>query len=212
MIKGAIFDVDGTLLDSMFIWDELGSRYLESLKLVPEENLSDILFPMTLEESSSYLKKRYKILKSEEEIRDEIVSILKEFYIYEVKLKSGAISCLEMLKEHHIPMVITTIGDVELIQSALSRLGIDSYFQEILTCEQYHTTKHTSLIYQKACECLNLPCSNVIVFEDVLHAIISAKEAGCYVVAMEDESSKKDRTKIVEVADEYLTDFSQFQL
>lgn len=210
MIKGAIFDVDGTLLDSMFIWDELGIRYLTSLGLVPEENLSEILFPMTLEESSRYLKEKYKITKSENEIRHEIVSILENFYKKEVELKPGVLSCLERVKEKHIPMVITTIGDVRLVKAAFSRLHIDSYFQEILTCEQYNTTKHEPLIYQKACESMHLSSREVVVFEDVLHAIQSAKEAGCYVVAVEDASSQKDKEQIIEIADEYITDLSQF--
>lgn len=212
MIKGALFDVDGTLLDSMSIWDELGNRYLQSLGKIPEENLSQILFPMTLEQSSSYLKERYKISKESYEIQRDLVSILETFYKEEVPLKPGVLSCLENLKAHDIPMGIVTIGDMELVKMAFSRLHIDSYFQFLLTCESYQTTKYEPLIYQKACESLHLPCSSVVVFEDVLHAITSAKKAGCYVVGVEDQSSQKDQEKIVEIADEFVEDLSQFQL
>ena len=102
MIKGVIFDADGTLLDSMHIWKDLGIRYLLSLGIIPKDDLYEVLFPMTLEESSVYLKNKYNINKSANEIKKDILKIIYDFYYYEVDLKKGALSYLEYLYDNNI--------------------------------------------------------------------------------------------------------------
>ena len=88
-LKGAIFDADGTLLDSMHIWRELGARYLQSLNITPEKDLSRKLYPMSLEQSCHYLKSHYGLKDSEGEIQSGILGIIEGFYRDEVILKDG---------------------------------------------------------------------------------------------------------------------------
>ena len=207
MNKGVLFDVDGTLLDSMKIWDELPYRYLSSLGIQAEPKLADIVYPMTLEESSSYLKNQYHLMDSVEKIKSDILEIMEDFYRYEVQCKEGVEAFLSSLKEQSIPMGIVSIGNSELIEAAFQRLGIQSYFDFILTCDVYQTSKKESLIYEIGKE--KLSCSQVYVFEDVLQALQSAKKAGCITVAVADASNEKYRKDMQECADYFIEDFTQ---
>ena len=89
IITGAIFDIDGTLIDSMKIWDNLGERYLLKLGIQPENNLSKVLYPMTLNESCLYLKNHYSLTYSTDKIEQDLLKILNDFYYFEVPSKKG---------------------------------------------------------------------------------------------------------------------------
>lgn len=207
MSKGILFDVDGTLLDSMKIWDELASRYLNSIGIHPDSDLASIVYPMTLEESSAYLKKRYDLKVSPSEIQSSILKLLRKYYEQEVQCKKGVLFYLQQFKNAKIPMGIVSIGKTELIEAAFKRLGIDDFFDFILTCDTYQTSKKESLIYEIGKE--KLACHEVYVFEDVLQAIQSAKKAGCITIAIEDESNRKDQMKLKYEADFYLEKYTK---
>ena len=207
MRKGILFDVDGTLLDSMKIWDELPYRYLASFGIQGSKDLSSIVYPMTLEESSAYLKESYGLQDSVGKIQKDILKIMEDFYRYEVQCKEGVEAFLSSLKEQSIPMGIVSIGNSELIEAAFQRLRIRSYFDFILTCDVYQTSKKESLIYEVGKE--KLSCSQVYVFEDVLQALQSAKKAGCITVAVADSSNEKYRKDMQECADYFIEDFTQ---
>ena len=90
MICGVIFDLDGVLLDSMAIWNDLGARYLRGQGLVPEPGLNTILFSMSMEQGAAYLKAHYPLPQSETEILSGIQTMLRDFYYDEVPAKAGA--------------------------------------------------------------------------------------------------------------------------
>ena len=202
-----IFDADGTLLDSMFIWQELGGRYLRSLDIMPERDLAKILYPLSLEQGCLYIQKNYVPEKSIEEIREGIVRIIQDFYIDEVEVKKGVKNFLDSMREKKIPMVIATSGDRTLLNAALERNGIDEYFEAVFTCSELETNKHEPKIYLACAEFLGLEPKNIAVFEDSLFAIRTAKAAGFITFGVEDESNKFEREKIIEAADHYV-DFS----
>ncbi len=199
-----IFDADGTLLDSMYIWQELGGRYLRSLDIMPERDLAKILYPLSLEQGCEYLQKNYVPEKNLDEIRDGIVRIIQDFYIDEVELKNGAKNFLEAMSKKNIPMVIATSGDRVLLNAALERNGVDKYFSAIFTCSELNTNKHEPEIYLKCAEFLKLQPENIAVFEDSLFAIETAKAAGFITFGVEDDSNKFEREKIIETADYYV--------
>lgn len=211
IIKGAIFDIDGTLLDSMGIWEEVGVHYLKSLGVLPEAHLSEILFPMSMEEGASYLKEHYHLPKEVEQIKEDVLKIIADFYYDEVTLKPGVKTLLELFEKRKIPMLLATSGDKQLTMAALKRLGIHGYFSKLLTCTELKTSKREPLIYEKAIEFFNVPASRVIVFEDVLYALKIAKKLGCITVGVEDATSQSDRTEIIEVADYYVRDFKELK-
>ena len=206
-LRGAIFDADGVLLDSMHIWRELGARYLEGLGIQPEEGLSQRLYPMSLEQSCRYLKTRYNLSFSEDEIQSGILGIIEGFYRNEVKLKPGIPEFLSAMKSRGVKIVIATAGDRDLLMSALERNGIAGYFDAIFTCTELNTTKHEPEIFMSCAEFMGLAPENVGVFEDALFAIETAKRAGFITFGVSDESNINDRTRIKELADYYIEDF-----
>ena len=208
MIKGTIFDVDGTLLDSMHIWGELGKRYLSSVGIEAKPGLAKILFPMSLHESSEYLKNEYNLPDSVEQITEDTIKILSDFYRYEAAPKPGALAFVKKMQSRNIPMAITTSGDRRILDAALERLGVSDCFTTILTCSDLKTTKREPAIYLRAAELLGTKPEETAVFEDVLHAIKAARSAGFITYAVEDISSMQDRKEIKRTADFSLQDFS----
>ena len=205
-LLGIIFDADGTLLDSMYIWHELGGRYLRSIDVEPERDLAKILYPLSLEEGCEYLQKRYALEKTLPEIREGIVRIIQDFYIDEVELKDGVKNFLDSMRQKNIPMVIATSGDRTLLNAALERNGIDDYFSAIFTCSELNTTKNEKKIFMECAKFLGLNPCNIAVFEDSLFALKTAKAAGFITFGVEDDSNKDDREEIIKIAD-YYTDF-----
>ena len=134
--KGAIFDVDGTLLDSMPVWHNIGELYLESLGITCEKDLGDKIYAMSLEQGASYLRKEYHLEKSESEIIHEVLKIVDDFYRLEAPLKPGVRKVLDWFRNHGIPMAVATSGNRALALAALERTGAAEYFQTVLTCSE----------------------------------------------------------------------------
>lgn len=212
MIKGIVFDVDGTLLDSMHIWSELGKRYLSAIGVEAKPGLAEILFPMSLEESGEYLKCEYHLPDSVEKITEDTIKILSDFYRYEAAPKPGAIAFIKKMQSRKIPMAIATSGDRRILDAALKRLGLSDCFTAVITCSDLNTNKRVPTIYLHAAELLGTVPEETAVFEDVLHAITAAKSAGFITYAIEDKSSIQDQEKIMETADFYLQDFKEMLL
>lgn len=132
MIKGVIFDVDGVLLNSMPVWENLGELYLDHLGIEAEKNLGETLFEMSLEEAADYLISHYNLEKTVEEVVHGLNKEVEDYYAKRVPLKEGVRQYLEEFRERKIPMVIATTGDRKNAEAALSRLKVLSYFQGVL--------------------------------------------------------------------------------
>lgn len=200
-IKAIIFDADGVLLDSMHIWQELGARYLESLDIQPEKNLAEILYPMSLEQSSLYLRDKYNLPFTVSEIKSGVLQIIENFYRYEVNLKPGV---KKFLESHNIPKVIATSGDRNLLTAALVRNEINNFFAKIFTCSELNTDKHKPKIFMECAKFLNLEPAKIAVFEDSLFALKTAKSAGFIIAGVEDNSNLHKRMEIMKISDYYI--------
>ena len=123
-IKGIIWDADGTLLDSMEIWDHAPDHYLETLGIEPEPNLGEILFEMSLEQGAKYLIDRYHLPVGVADVLEGIHCQIETFYRREVTLKPGAKELLAEFKQKGYPMILATSGDKDCIRQACERLEI----------------------------------------------------------------------------------------
>ena len=208
-MKAAIFDADGTLLDSMPIWQELGDRYLAQRGVTPEPGLGNILYPMSLEEGCAYLKEHYHLSETQQEIGESIEEILTAFYRSEVQLKPGAGDYLQKLHDRGIPMLVATSSRREPLQWVFQRLGIGGFFREILTCQDLHTTKRDPDIYLEGAGRLGVKPEDTAVFEDVLYGIQAAKRAGFETYAIEDDTNVQDREALHREADHYIRNFKE---
>ena len=147
-IKGIIWDADGTLLDSMEIWDHAPDHYLEILGIEPEPNLGEILFEMSLEQGAKYLIDRYHLPVGVADVLEGIHCQIETFYRREVTLKPGAKELLAEFKQKGYPMILATSGDQDCIRQACERLEIRQYFTELLFCSEVGAGKDRPDIYQ----------------------------------------------------------------
>ena len=201
--RGAIFDVDGTLLDSMFIWDTIGEAYLRSIGYQPKENLNETFKNMSLHQAARYYQTEYGVTQSIDEIMDGVNAMLERYYRFEVPLKPGVAELLERLRQDGIKLCIATATDRHLVEAALDRCGVLSCFGEIFTCNEVGHGKDEPDIFEAALRFLGTEKSETVVFEDSLYAIRTAKETGFPVAAVYD-SHEKEQDKVRLLADIYL--------
>ena len=207
MIKGAIFDLDGTLLDSMFIWDTSGEEYLRSLGKEPHEDLNETFMTLTLEEAAEYYRENYGVTLSVQEIVDGVNSMVEQTYRTKVTLKPGISEYLAWLKENGVRMCVATVTDRYLVEETLERLGVRHYFSEIFTCAEVGFGKDKPIIYQKALEHLGTEKSDTYVFEDLPFALNTAKTDGFPTVGIYDRH-EAHQDELKELADYYVLDFT----
>ena len=210
MITGAIFDLDGTLLDSMQAWNDSGELYLRSIGIEAEPGLDRILFPMSMVQGAEYLKERYLPQLDPDEIIVGINNTIRDFYDNDVELKPGVKQFLSEMKQCGIKMTAATVTDRCLIERALERLEILTLFDRIFTCSEVGAGKSKPDIYLAAKQHMGTENSSTWVFEDVYHAIQTAKNAGFRIAGVYDASSIHAKTGIMESSDIYLHDLTDF--
>lgn len=212
MIRGVIFDVDGVLLNSMPVWENLGEIYLERLGIEAEKGLGETLFAMSLEEGADYLIENYGLKQTPEEIIAGLNREVQDFYGRKVPLKEGVRGYLQEFRDRKIPMAIATSGDRANAEAALKRLKVLSYFRAVFTCTEIGSSKSQPDIYYAAALQLDTDPSDTWVFEDALHAIRTAKKAGFRTAGVYDRASGRDLAQIRDTADIYLPEFKSFEL
>lgn len=186
-IKGAIFDVDGTLLDSMFTWRHRGEIYLESLGIKPREGLHLDVRRMGFIEAPKMIKEEYGLTSSPEEICDEMMKVVNNYYQTCPQVKEGTIEFLEELRKNGVKMCVATATDRHMVEPGLINAGIRDYFDEIFTCGGLSTNKTKPFIFEKAMEFLGTSKEDTVIFEDALYAVRTAKKAGFFVTGIFDE-------------------------
>lgn len=206
MIRGAIFDVDGTLLDSLSIWDTVAEDYLRSLGIEPRENLAETFKTFSLEQSAEYFRSVYGVKQSVKEIMDGIDAMMETFYRQTAPLKPGAAEFLRALAQNGVKMAVATATDRHLIEAALTRCGVRAYFTDIFTCTSVGKSKNEPDIYRAAREALGTKKEDTWVFEDAYHAAKTAADDGFPVAALFD-ASEDEQDALKKTAKLYLRSF-----
>ena len=204
MIKGIIFDIDGVVLDSMMIWNDLGARYLKSLGVDPEDGLNVILFSMSMEQGAEYLKNHYGLEESIEEILTGIQDMLRDFYYNEVRMKPGADRLMMFLKDKGICMTAATSSPRSHVERALKRNGLLKYIDRIFTTGEIGVSKHSPDIYNMAADYMACSHQEIMVFEDSLYALKTARDAGFRTVGVYDKDGEPDQEGVRATGDVYV--------
>lgn len=211
MIKGIIFDIDGVLLDSNGIWKDLGTRYLNSIGVRPEEGLNDILFSMSMEQGAGYLKEQYDLKTDIPDILSGISGMLKDFYFYEAEPKKGAEELLKHMKTKGLKITAATSSPRLYVEKALERIGMLIYLEKIFTNSEIGASKHSPDIFNSASGYMGTKPEETLVFEDSLYALKTAKAAGYMTVGVYDGYGETDQEGLKKTGDYYIADMDEFQ-
>ncbi len=206
--KFAIFDMDGTLVDSMSYWKNLAEEFLGSkgIKNVSSEIMEKIK-PMTMTESSALFIREFGLDGTPESIAEEMNCCMDEHYRRDIPLKQGVASYLEELAQKGTLMCVASATAEPLMDACLTRLGIRSYFQFLISCETVGAGKNRPDVYYEAARRLGCRPCEAAVYEDALYAAKTAAEAGFYVVGVYDESAKAHWSEMQNLADETIRTF-----
>lgn len=211
VIKGAIFDIDGTLLDSMPVWENAGARYLATLGIKARSNLKERLDALSLPEGALYMQTEYKLSVTIEEILEGVNQVVKDFYFKEAVLKPGVCDLIQKLKKNQVRLIIATATDAKMAKAALIRNGIWKDFDGMITCEEAGAGKTSPKVFELAREHLQTKKEETWVFEDSLYAVKTASKAGFPVCSIYDAYSRDNTEEIRTFSDIYVKDFYEIE-
>ncbi|MCQ4022606.1 MULTISPECIES: HAD family phosphatase [unclassified Ruminococcus] len=210
-IDGIIFDFDGTLYDSMYVWRMAAGKYLLSMSKQPREGLVEDVAAMNIKQAAEYLKENYGIDRTVSEIIDDINRIAQFEYTDKVQPKDGVMQALEEIKSNGIKMCVATTNVTFLVKAAATRCSLDKYFSKYFSGTELGISKDTAQIYELALEHLGTKKENTWVFEDALYAVKTAKRAGFNVAAVYDSEADKNADEIKDIADVYLNSMKEWK-
>lgn len=177
-IDAVIFDMDGTLLDSLSAWDHAAARYLETLGVEMPEEMEEQIQHMSLIEGAVYLKEQLHLPGEPEELLEGTLAVVRQHYLHDVVPKAGVRRLLRKLHEQGIKISVATASDKELAERVFAKWGLDVYIDFIITCDEVGVGKLSPKIYDQALARLGTARGRTLVVEDALYALKTAKAAG----------------------------------
>ena len=200
---GAIFDLDGTLVDSMYIWDAAPKAVVRRFGGTPPEDLAARIKKMGRREASEYMIQTFSLPCTPEQLMDGVNDLVTDEYRDRVPMKRGADRLLERLEALGVPCGIATASEAFQARDAMVRLGLWKYFLFAFSCQQYGPKTGPDL-YLAAARSLGSPPERTIVFEDALHAAQAARRAGFLVAGVYDPSAEGDQAALRAICHWYL--------
>lgn len=208
-VKAVIFDLDGTLVDSMWIWKQIDIEFLDKYGIELPNDLQACIEGMSFTETATYFKERFNLPITVEEIKSCWNKMAYEKYVNEVPLKEGVLEFLQYLERNKIKVGIATSNSVELVTAVIKKHKIDKYFEAVHTSCEVAKGKPAPDIYEFVAGRLGVEAKDCLVFEDVIQGIMAGKSAKMTVCAVEDDYSKHQLEEKIKLADYYITNYNE---
>lgn len=206
-VKAVIFDLDGTLVDSMWMWSDIDREFLSARNLPFEDDLQEKIEGMSFTETARYFREYFHLKETVEELKEIWNKMAMEKYRNEVPLKEGVDRFLQYLKEHDIKMGIATSNSSELVEAVSSAHGLDRYISCVITACSVNRGKPAPDVYLEAARQLEVLPQDCLVFEDIVKGIEAGKNAGMKVCGVEDDYSVWQREKKRQTCDYYIRSY-----
>lgn len=211
-IKGVIFDLDGTLIDSMGIWYDVDRKFLaENGVIDPPEDISDRMKKMTIDGAAKYFISEFGLSCTVEYVIGRIEELVRIEYEENIPLKPYAAEILDFLDSRGILCGVATATYASLAEAALKRCGIRERFAFLLTDREYPCGKKFPDIFLGAAKIIGANPNEILVVEDSLHCVETAKNAGFITAAIYDKASECDRDALAETADFYISGLDEIE-
>ena len=208
-LEAVIFDLDGSLVDSMWMWKKIDMEYRERFGISLPETLQQEIEGMSFVETAGYFKEHFQIPDSIEEIGETWNRMAWDKYMYEVPLKPGVMDFLHTCRSHRIKLGIASSNSSALIMNVLEAHHIRDFFDCIKSGTDVIKGKPAPDIYLHVAKELNVNPQNCLVFEDITQGILAGKSAGMKVCAVEDAYSSEQWEEKIRLADLYISSYDE---
>ncbi|WP_458863698.1 HAD family hydrolase [Acidaminobacterium chupaoyuni] len=211
MTNNLLFDFDGTLFDSMGIWDHLATDFLRLHGKTPPPDLESRVTSMNVGQVCLYFHEVLGLSPTPQELETQVFSLLEKRYAFEIMPKPGVPAFLKDCAAAHRSMNILTASRRQHVEAALRRCGLLGYFHRIDSCGAWNQTKDSPLVFQTAAKLLGCLPKELTVFEDAPHAAQSARAAGCVVYGIYDPAFSAQRALLEASCVACFTDFTEMR-
>ncbi|HHX70443.1 MAG: HAD family phosphatase [Miniphocaeibacter sp.] len=209
MRKVAIFDMDGTIIDSMKKWSTVLDDYLTDIGLKLDPDYRKSLNSKPMKEILDKVHKDFNIQGTPTDSFNNIMEIMRYNYLNTFSLKPGVKNALDELMNKNIKMAVATATPERVAIDAINKQGLEKYFEFIQTCDNVNLMKFQPEYWHTAAKNLNSSIENSIVFEDALYCIETVKKINGGIVAIADESANSDKDKIIALSDHYIEHYDE---
>lgn len=207
--KAAIFDMDGTLVDSMWLWKQIDIDFFNMYNLPFPDDLQKQIEGMSFVQTAHYFKNNFAFPCSTDEMMEIWNKMAHEKYKHEVEFKKGAVDFLIMCKRYGLRLGIATSNSRFLFDAVKEHLQLDKYFDCMLTGTEITNGKPAPDVFLKVAERLNVNPCDCLVFEDIIPGIMAGKNAGMTVCAVDDAYSFRDKDSKIKLADYFIEDYTE---
>ena len=208
-IKAVIFDVDGTLVDSMWIWKQVDIDFLKRRDIELPVDLQKDIEGLSYTSTAEYFKERFNLSETVEEIKEEWREMADDFYNNKIPLKIGVKEPLQIIRNNNLKIGIATSNSRDLVETMVKKHEIEEYFDGIRTSCEVPRSKPFPDVYLQAAKDLGVDPKECLVFEDTIAGATAATAAGMRVIAIYDEISAESRVELEQLAELYIMDFHE---
>lgn len=211
-IDAVIFDIDGTLIDSMWVWTDIDDLFLEKYNLTEPVDFHEGMEGKSYSETAQYFLDIFPELPhTREELEEEWHQMAFDIYTKEISLKKGAYEFLLQMRKEGKKLGIATSNSRDLAEGVLANNRVLQYFDSVWTSDEAKAGKPAPDVYLRVAESLGIHPAKCLVFEDVPNGILAGKNAGMKVCAVDDAFSKSQEDVKRRLADYYIYDYDDIK-